>query len=200
MKTTHEKQLEYNCNDFSYQAYTKEELHKHFEVTHVGYNIYCHTCGKGFASKKELMIHRKADHLSLIKQCRYFLRGDCDFEDDVCWWRHDILSAKNYLNCSLCERGFKTKEELALHNRDGHAQQNVFACNNVKKGAYKYPSEDRLYDHEKEGNENNIEKENKSVFPDAQSSNHPPIMERILSIMERLMEKVNKLECGKMTN
>ena len=187
VKTTHENELEYNCNECSYQAHTKEELDAHFEATHLGHKINCHTCGKGFATKRELMVHRKADHLSLIKKCRYFLRGDCDFEDDVCWWRHDLLPADHSLNCSICERSFKTREELALHSRDAHAQQNI------KEGAFKSRSENK-------SNKKDMDEENKSVFQDAQSSNHPPIMEKILSIVERLMEKVNILEVGKMKN
>ena len=142
VKTTHEKETEYNCNECSYQAHTKGELDKHFDVTHAGHTIFCHTCGKGFSLKRDLMRHRKTDHANMIKKCKYFLSGHCDFDDDFCWWKHEREVSKN----------------------------------DVK------------------------EDENELVFQDAQSSNHPPIMERILSIMERLMEKVNKLECGKMTN
>ena len=140
VKTTHEKELKYNCNDCSYQAHTREELNKHFDVTHVGHSIFCHTCGKGFSLKRDLMRHRKTDHANMIKKCKYFSRGNCDFEDDFCWWKH-----------------------------------------------------------EREVNENDVEEDgNKLVFQNAQSSNHPPIMEKILGIVERLMEKVNMLEGGKM--
>ena len=84
-------------------------------------NVSCHLCGKAFDSKRTLMSHRKVDHINIIKKCRYFLRGMCDFKDDECWFRHvetsKQISGGAPFKCSFCEKTFDTNTYLIVHRK-----------------------------------------------------------------------------------
>ena len=49
--------------------------------------IKCYTCKSEFKSKWELMNHRRDAHPT-NRKCRYFLKGECVFQDD-CWYSHE---------------------------------------------------------------------------------------------------------------
>ena len=64
----------------------------------------------------------------------------------------------------------------------------------------KFTSMECFYKHEKAPNENVNDKQQDLVFQVAQSNNHPPdMMHKILSIVEKLMDKVSILEGTNMT-
>ena len=83
---------QYNCNDCSFQGENSLELKRHIQRTmHTPceYMEECFTCSKEFSSYWLLMNHRKADHPS-VKKCRYFLNGECKFNAETCWYKHEV--------------------------------------------------------------------------------------------------------------
>ena len=50
--------------------------------------VACYFCGKVFRTKREMMIHRKREHKSLIENCQQFLQGICRFQENFCWFIH----------------------------------------------------------------------------------------------------------------
>ena len=97
MKSKHNKQ--WNCDQCSFQASNRAILMNHCKVTQghkpAKHNqrlgeagvIECYTCRGEFRSYHELMNHRKQDHPS-HKRCRYYLKGECKFSSDDCWYIH----------------------------------------------------------------------------------------------------------------
>ena len=50
---------------------------------------FCHTCVKRFNAWKQLMIHKKENHSTSLKNCHYFLNGNCVFSEEDCCFRHN---------------------------------------------------------------------------------------------------------------
>ena len=51
-------------------------------------NIKCFICEKVFPNKKEMMIHRKRDHGSFVRDCNLFRQDKCRYNGDSCWFNH----------------------------------------------------------------------------------------------------------------
>ena len=51
----------------------------------------CNECDANFTSKKELMKHKKLVHKQNIQKCRKYLQGNCAFEEQICWFSHEIV-------------------------------------------------------------------------------------------------------------
>ena len=81
---------QYNCNDCAYQGDSWIELKKHMKNT--GHKPCdkietCYNCQTEFSSYRQLMNHRKLEHPSK-KLCRYFLKQECLFDEETCWYVH----------------------------------------------------------------------------------------------------------------
>ena len=59
-----------------------EQQKKHPEM------INCFICNKIFKSRAEMMIHRKKNHPKVVRPCDMFLKKNCRFRDDSCWFLH----------------------------------------------------------------------------------------------------------------
>ena len=46
-----------------------------------GDNINCYVCNESFGTKMELMIHRKKEHGSIVRQCSEFIQNNCRFQE-----------------------------------------------------------------------------------------------------------------------
>ena len=46
----------------------------------------CYICGEIFDDRDSLMYHRKSKHET--KTCPSFLKNECQFDENVCWWTH----------------------------------------------------------------------------------------------------------------
>ena len=55
----------------------------------------CFFCGKTFTGKNELMKHRKREHVNIVKECDKYREGKCGFENEFCWFLHNMKTAKN---------------------------------------------------------------------------------------------------------
>ena len=54
--------------------------------------IKCFVCGKTFESKPEMMKHRKKMHSQVIMPCTQFQINKCRFQDERCWFKHEVES------------------------------------------------------------------------------------------------------------
>ena len=201
---------EYNCYDCSFQGNTAFALKNHLKSSHHQSSINaekedntlsCHSCELSFDSRYDLMSHRKSSHKEIIKKCKYFLRGACVYKDD-CWYRHgDLtdgnlnLSEKRIFNCSFCESVFESLAQLMVHRKQVHDQASKFKCRDYKFGTCRFEATDCWYSHDDEPQTETQNKPNESGFQFVPQNSHPPdMMERIMTMMEKLSEKVNMLE------
>ena len=53
--------------------------------------ISCFNCSKTFNKKGEMMIHRKTEHGSIVKNCMNFKQNNCRFTDNFCWFLHEVI-------------------------------------------------------------------------------------------------------------
>ena len=42
------------------------------------------------------MSHRKEKHVSSIPMCKSFVKGQCKFRNDYCWFRHDNTKSMDF--------------------------------------------------------------------------------------------------------
>ena len=47
-------------------------------------------CEESFATKGEVMLHRKKKHSPFVKHCNKFLVRNCDLTDENCWFKHEL--------------------------------------------------------------------------------------------------------------
>ena len=89
------EEVEIPCKQCIVIATCEEELNWHMNSEHsldsnCDAPFSCNICGRNCQTKNELMAHRKVKHPLTIKICRYFIRGECRFGDDVCWYSHQV--------------------------------------------------------------------------------------------------------------
>jgi len=109
------------------------ESEKHKDTKHkADYN--CKNCGESLNSYKDLMNHRRDNHVKR-KPCRYFLIDKCNFDKDICWYLHsENIEAKKI--CNFCDNTFTTKNDLMKHIKDNH-NDNLRVCKNMDRCEYK---------------------------------------------------------------
>ena len=169
--------------------------------------LSCHSCGLNLSSKRSLMEHRKEHHSEIIKKCRYFLQGNCAFEASVCWYSHgerleetqnEACGIGGSFKCSFCENIFENKNQLMVHRKTVHLQANMFQCRDFKQGVCRFNANQCWYKHDDKPADGKDEEEKdsqSSVFQKAPDSPDPPeFIERMMGMMEKLMEKVALLE------
>ena len=49
----------------------------------------CYICHQTFGSKGDMMIHRKHNHGSMVKECTDFEQNRCRFKEQFCWYKHE---------------------------------------------------------------------------------------------------------------
>ena len=82
-----------------------------------------------------------------------------------------------------------------VHRKDTHSQANMFKCRDFKVGACRFDSKECWYSHDalpQDEAQSNLPNQD---FQKAPENQHPPdMMERLITMMKKLSEKVNKLE------
>ena len=133
MKIKHS--LQWNCNQCDFQATTRSILMNHCKMTRghtpskqrLGESgvVECFTCRSEFRSYHDLMNHRKQQHPS-HKRCRYYLKGECKFSRDECWYLHEEkgqtqnIEAKVEEMCFVCKINFANNFDLEKHKQEKH--------------------------------------------------------------------------------
>ena len=141
-KKEHSKQ--WNCDDCDFQSSTRVGLMNHCKVK-PGHKpsrgqkskstvLECYTCKSEFRSYHNLMEHRKEEHPS-HKKCRYFVKGECFFSAEECWYIHEDTTTETnnpQFDCFDCKNRFKTKHELNEHKTKNHKSD--VPCRDFQKG------------------------------------------------------------------
>ena len=58
---------------------TRHKPSSHAEVSGDANHLLCHSFSDKCMSKEDLMKHRKKDHHELIKKCKFYRQGDCEY-------------------------------------------------------------------------------------------------------------------------
>ena len=195
----------FSCDICKFNCQSKQELKNHQEMHSEGKtserSLNCHLCGNIFSTKTELMNHRRDQHRNSLKLCRYFASGNCHFDDNLCWYKHQTHQPKNSeVKCSFCDNVFKTKSDLRNHLRENHAPESSTQCIDFKNGSCKMSTEDCWFQHNE--NEEASEKKSGQVFPNGLLKSQPPdsnLMDKIMGMMQMLFKEMmiaeqNKLE------
>ena len=191
------KKREFNCYDCPYQGENSLQLKKHIQITKHNpceYSEECYTCKKEFTSYWDLMTHRNKEHPSR-KQCRYFLKDECHFASDVCWYRHEDKQTNVHKPCETCrECGLKfvNYSQLDKHKKEAHSE-NVLKCKNLRQGKCE---EEVIYNEEKQYiEEMEIENSKEELdFHVVKEKSPPDQIQTILTILSKLSGKVENLE------
>ena len=136
----------YDCEQCDHQSSSEVLLNKHVELKHLSRSKECKgvgskQCGKQFKSYNDLMDHRRDDHNSGNKVCRYFKEGSCYFineEKGKCWYLHQNVTKpsddiNDKFDCRSCEKKFKTKYDIMYHMKDDHEEE-VAMCRDYIEG------------------------------------------------------------------
>ena len=167
-----EKQVDkqFNCSECDYQTHENINLKKHEEYVHVNKGIQieirCKDCGDGFSDKRIFMQHRRTKHEEKVGICRNFLKGQCRFSDNFCWWRHTFeqqhseSSGKN--SCYKCNETFDSLAAIMMHRKAVHKEE-VKVCEKNRNNECKFSSTYCWFMHD-----------NESVFQSRPENPAPP--------------------------
>ena len=151
-----------------------------------------------------MMNHRRDDHPEVNTKCRFYLKGICVYEDAKCWYKHkesfeetQVQDKSEDFKCNFCEEIFTSKSAMLKH-RKLHTEAAMFKCRDFKQGYCRFTSNECWYEHEKMNTNEEKEEEEvdeSSVFQKARPNPNPPdMMERMMTMVEKLMMKVENLE------
>ena len=97
------------------------------------------------------MSHRKEDHPS-NKTCRYYIKGECHFSAEECWYLHKVKPNSGdsdernaEFQCFVCKNIFSSKYDLMDHKKKNHPSK--ILCTKFQKRECKRSSEDCRYLH-----------------------------------------------------
>ena len=194
---------QYNCNDCAFQCDSWVELKKHSKITRHkprDQNETCYTCNQEFSSYRQLMNHRKLVHPSK-KTCRYFLKQECVFDEDSCWYVHKKENTEKnegvYFKCDDCESIFPHTSELMKHKKQMHKSQ-VPECLYFLQGTCKRNNNTCWFLHKNEDsrevNENFDEKIENLDFQKAEKKAPPDQMTVMMNRISNLSLKVEQLQ------
>ena len=103
-KTNHKDSVAF-CRNFEDNncSFTSESCWWNHEKSSGSDSVKCFICGTTFATKNEMMVHRKKIHLNVIKSCTQFLLNGCRFQDNFCWFKHDSETENTNVEESIME-------------------------------------------------------------------------------------------------
>ena len=198
---------QYNCKDCSFQGDNWSDLKKHIQSKQhnaVEFSEKCYTCGEEFSTYWSLMDHRKKRHPS-TRKCRYFLRQECFFNAERCWYSHDTGSQETRnneqqlgLSCRECEQTFPNRSELMFHKKKEHFEK-VEKCWKFLQGKCVenanlcwFKHEEKKKDYQTENMEIEVNSPTKSDFQKVKEITPPDPLKTIMEMVTRLMNQKNQ--------
>ena len=116
-------------------------------------SFVCQHCDKSFSNLKDLMIHKKSNHVEYVSICFHFSNGACPY-DETCWFRHEIKSREKNKEltfiCNVCKTIFESRNDLMMHKKKEH-EGKIEMCKFIKKGNCTY-DEKCWFSHKKDEN------------------------------------------------
>ena len=77
--------------------------------------VKCFICGRTFRNMREMMIHRKKEHKSFVRDCNLFLEDKCNYKEESCWFNHREIEEE------------KDDDEIVIENDvDEQSSESVF--------------------------------------------------------------------------
>ena len=102
---------------------TKYSPPEHEDEDEEPYLFHCQQCDKKFKILKDLMMHRKINHVENVNVCWHFLNGFCPY-GEMCWFRHETNSNKNKkdldiksIKCNICDKALNDIKHLMIHRK-----------------------------------------------------------------------------------
>ena len=96
----------------------------------------CQYCDQSFSNLKNLMTHKKSNHLENVSICSHFSNGACPY-DETCWFQHvkdpKETSTELCIVCNICKKNFKSISDLMIHRKNEH-EENIKMCRHFKQG------------------------------------------------------------------
>ena len=120
-----------------------------------------------------------------LMTCKYFLKGNCSFGNDKCWFSHsedNMIANEEHVEeyqCNYCKKIYSSKSDLHKHIKTKHSMMNQ-KCKYYEKSICKF-GKYCWYSHNE--NEN---KKNGEVTAD--------VIEKLFNMMETLTERIMYIE------
>ena len=141
-------------------------------------SFVCTFCDDNFKTQRDLMKHKKMDHLEKIAQCWKYSAGNCEFGDENCWFDHCSKKSKKWV---WCEDVFSSQSDFHSHQKVQH-RQFVPMCKNFKTCIY--GEEICWFNHE------NIMSRNE----DENIANNENMIKKLIQMMEKITERMLIIE------
>ena len=173
---------ELKCNICPFEGTSITNLRTHSMKEHPMKDVFrCRICGEVFELYRNLMEHRKNEHIKTVAYCRNNLKGSCLFSNEKCWWNHDTQSDSEKrdesFKCYICDSTFQQKGQMMAHKKSQHPES-VRYCNLFLDSKCIFNDNACWYRHTVNPKKN-VEDENsvseKSVFQEVQENLKPPI-------------------------
>ena len=103
---------------------TQPKLDNHVKAKH---DYFCYTCKRQFSSKKSITNHMKNFHSEKELKC---VECDITFDRETQLKKHNLVkhSTGPKQQCSICQKSFLTKINLANHIRYAHKENDESKC------------------------------------------------------------------------
>ena len=142
-------------------------------------SIQCNFCTEMFLSIRDLMVHKKKEHVDKVSACRNHTNGTCDFGDLQCWFSHANQTSSMTFKCNHCDNSFSSYSDMLRHRKQEHATL-VPACRNHKNGECQYNEYKCWVIH----NEIKVRK----------AEEKDEIIQNMFNFMEKITERISDLE------
>ena len=191
-QTSTSDKIMFPCKICIFTATCEGELKWHLEEEHGFsglyeiYNISCKHCDRQCSSEHELKTHIKSCHPDKISVCNFFLSGNCMYDDNICWYSHNIKesdrnSFQKIFRCNFCEKTFERKGDFMRHRKSDHLEK-VAICTNEKNYSCTFDPDKCWYRHQNAKNNEDEKLETKDM------------LERLFNLMEEFTERMTMIE------
>lgn len=142
--------------------------------------LTCNFCDGKFATKRELMLHKKKVHSEKVRICWNNSNRECEFGDNACWFLHTKTSNSDQVDCTICGQVFPNINHLLNHKKKNHIES-VQHCKNDLSSSCKYGYQNCWYKH-------NIPTDNEL------NNVNQEVIEKLFKMMEQFTERIVHLE------
>ena len=133
------------------------------------------------------MHHVRTTNPETVRICKFFLKGKCDFPDNICWFIHSKSSPNlspqmvEQYKCGFCDDIFKSKSDFMNHRKQKH-EKSVPACrDNVNGTCSRHGTNTCWFRHEDFDHDNH---ENESS----------DMTKHLFEMMEKFTDRMGKME------
>ena len=134
------------------------------------------------------MQHNKEEHKIKVSVCWNYQAGNCEFQDDSCWFAHKQTNefTSEQFKCNNCQLTFKNRPEYLGHRKLNHMEM-VPICKNIIKGKCEYSEDKCWFNHQR------ISKQNKNETETFENNANEEriVLKKLLDMVEKITEISN---------